>query len=128
MAQPGKAPAPQGQAAEITITYANGEYDCQPPRVSIENGGQVDFNASTQACWVYTKPADAFSGENSGGYLTLNRGHNTFTVNNSSDNSVITYCACNVNPATPCTPESPRATSGGSVTVGNPPEGGGGKK
>lgn len=124
MSEHGAAPAHIDQAAEITITHANGQYNCKPPSVGIPNGGQVDFNDSTQACWVYTDPADAFVGEKPGGYLELSQGHNQHTVNSKYDDTVIGYCACDVNPVTPCTPGQGQKVlqAGGTIKVGNPPD------
>jgi len=110
---PQPAPAPRTGSKTITITYANGVYTAQPPSEHIDNSGELNFNAS-QACRVCTSPTGVFGDSN--GYIDLSQGNNgPYTPQ--QQNVSVSYCI--TDPNTTCSPTSPRATGGYTITVGS---------
>lgn len=123
MAEPGKARVGDSPRLNINI---NNNYDSNVSHGNVDNGGEVFFNcAPNGGARIYTSPADAFSGE-SNGYITLSNGNNgPYTP--SADNFNISYCCCAAGSS--CDPTQGAKLGGGySIQVGNPPEGGHGKK
>jgi len=113
MAEHGAAPAPEAAALTVTI---DAQYNCVPRHGEVNNSGDVYFNvAPNDGCLIHTSPGQAFEGESSNGYVTLQNGHNGPYVPAVQDQT-ITYCACAIGGT--CDPFKTTETGGNTIKVG----------